>query len=62
MGISDDAPQRVELNNVRWEAYDSLLREAGESHVRLTYDEGHSKTMSLSFGHDNAREWIGRLI
>jgi Uma2 family endonuclease len=62
IAVSEDVPQRVLLNNISWETYESLLREVGESHVRLTYDEGALEIMTRSFGHENAGEWIGRLI
>ena len=28
------------LENISWETYETLLREAGERHLRMTYDNG----------------------
>ncbi len=59
-------PQRAEqlfvLHSVSWEGYETLLREVGDRHLRMTYDDGDLELMTLSFGHENAGEWIGRLI
>lgn len=54
--------QRFVLHAVSWEGYETLLREIGDRHLRLTYDNGDLEFMTLSFGHENAGEWIGRLI
>ena len=54
--------QRVVLHAISWEAYETLVRETGENHVRLTYDDGDLEIMTLSFAHENAGEWLGRLI
>jgi Uma2 family endonuclease len=62
IAVSDRSPQRIMLNNISWETYEALLREVGDSHVRLTYDVGDLEIMTLSFGHENSGEWIGRLI
>ena len=40
----------------------NLLREIGDRHVRLTYDNGDLEIMTLSFAHENAGEWLGRLV
>jgi Uma2 family endonuclease len=50
------------LENITWETYERLLREAGERHIRMTYDNGDLEIMTLSFGHENAGEIIGLLI
>ena len=54
--------QRIVLHNVSWQGYETLLREIGECQVRMTYDEGDLEIMTLSFGHENAGEWLGQLI
>src|SRR6266446_3001561 len=54
--------QRFVLHGVSWQGYETLLREIGERHLRMTYDNGDLEFMTLSFGHENAGEWIGRLI
>jgi Uma2 family endonuclease len=54
--------ERMLLHNVSWHVYESLLNEAGERHIRFTYDDGDLEIMTLSLAHENAGEWIGRLI
>src|SRR6185312_2381520 len=58
----DTAEQRIVLHNISWPAYEALSADVGASHIRLTYDEGDLEIMTLSFGHENAGEWLGRLI
>jgi Uma2 family endonuclease len=50
------------LENITWDTYERLLREAGERHIRMTYDNGELEIMTLSFGHENVGEVIARLI
>ncbi len=50
------------LENVSWGTYERLLREAGERHIRMTYDNGELEIMTLSLGHESAGEIIGALI
>jgi Uma2 family endonuclease len=50
------------LSNISWETYERLLEEIGESHLRVTYDDGDLEIMTVSFGHEHAGSWIGRLI
>jgi Uma2 family endonuclease len=50
------------LENITWQTYERLLREAGERHIRMTYDNGDLEIMTLSFGHENADKLIGRFI
>lgn len=54
--------QRIVLHNIGWRTYETLLADAGESHVRFTFDDGDLEIMTLSYEHENAGEWIGRLI
>jgi Uma2 family endonuclease len=53
---------RLVLSNVRWNTFEHLLEDIGESHYRITYDNGELEFMTLSFEHENAGIWIGRLI
>ncbi len=62
IAVSEKSPPGVLLNNISWKTYESLLRDMGEIHLRLTYDDGDLEIMTLSFGHENAGAWIGRLI
>ncbi len=50
------------MENISWETYETLLREAGDSHLRLAYDNGDLEFMTLSFGHESIGEIIGLLI
>ena len=54
--------QRVLLENISWETYETLLEDIGKQHVRLTYDNGTLEIMTLSFGHEKYGSWIDRLI
>lgn len=62
VAIRETAEERIVLHNISWSGYENLLGEIGDSHLRLTYDDGDLEIMTLSFGHENAGEWIGRLI
>jgi Uma2 family endonuclease len=50
------------LENISWQTYERLLREAGERHIRLTYDNGDLEIMTLSFGHENTDTLLGRFV
>jgi Uma2 family endonuclease len=54
--------ERILLHNINWRVYETLSSAIGERHIRLTYDDGDLEIMTLSFGHENAGEWLGRLI
>lgn len=54
--------EQMLLSNISWQTYENLLDEMGETHYRLTYDDGDLEIMTLSFGHEHAGTWIGRLI
>ena len=54
--------QRVLLHNISWQSYENLLKEFGDSPVRLTYDDGELEIMSPSHGHERYAWLIGRLI
>lgn len=58
----EQAERQFILSGISWETYETLLREIEEPRVRITYDDGELEFMTLSFGHENAAEWIGRLI
>jgi Uma2 family endonuclease len=62
IAVTEDLPQRVLLSNISWDTYEALLRDIDARHIRLTYDEGDLEIMTISFGHENAGEWIGRLL
>jgi Uma2 family endonuclease len=62
IAVGERPLQHLLLSNISWQTYEALLKEIGESHVRLTYDGGDLEIMTLSFGHENVGRWIGRLI
>jgi Uma2 family endonuclease len=60
--IQERPLEHMVLSNISWETFESILREMGESHYRVTYDEGELEFMTISFRHDHAGSWIGRLV
>jgi Uma2 family endonuclease len=56
------AGRQILLENISWETYERLLREVGERHIRMTYDNGDLEIMTLSFGHENVAELLARLV
>ena len=62
IAVRERAEQHFVLHSVSWDGYETLLREIGDRHLRMTYDNGDLEFMTLSLGHENAGEWIGRLI
>jgi Uma2 family endonuclease len=62
IAVRERVDQQFVLHSVSWEGYETLLREIGDRHLRMTYDDGELEFMTLSLGHENAGEWIGRLI
>jgi Uma2 family endonuclease len=62
IAVSDRPLQHIVLQDISWETYERILDEVGASHYRLTYDDGELEIMTLSFGHENAGRWLGRLI
>jgi Uma2 family endonuclease len=53
---------RVLLHNVRWQTYEMLAADTGESHVRLAYDRGELEIMSPWSEHESYKCLIGRMI
>ena len=62
ISVQKQTVEHILLHGISWETYETLLREIGESHLRLTYDDGDLEIMTISFGHEHAGSWIGRLI
>jgi Uma2 family endonuclease len=50
------------LENISWETYDRLAREAGKRHIRFTYDQGDLEIMTLSFAHEHWGDVLAQLI
>ena len=54
--------EHIVLEDISWEFYELLLREIGDNHVLVTYDEGRMEIMSPLPKHELSGHWIGRLI
>jgi Uma2 family endonuclease len=54
--------RQIVLENISWETYERLLREVGERHIRMTYDDGDLEIMTLSFGHEYLGEVLGLFV
>src|SRR5215210_6031133 len=52
----------VVLHGISWETYEALLRDIGEQHIYLTYDNGDLEIMPPSRYHEHFKKIIGRLI
>jgi len=57
------SPSRhVVLRDVSWELYELLLKEVGDQHVLITYDNGSMELLSPLREHEFWKTFIGRLI
>ena len=57
------SPDRVVLQNISWQSYQSLIRDfAQEPAIRLTYDHGTLEIRMLLDPHETFKKLIGRLI
>ncbi|MCI0463251.1 MAG: Uma2 family endonuclease [Gemmataceae bacterium] len=56
------AEQRVVLENVPWQTYETLLRDLDGRQARLTYDNGMLEIMTLSHAHESYGAVLRRLI
>lgn len=55
--------QRVVLNNISWQLFESLLSAMGENRAsRLAYDQGTLEIMSPLMPHENTKRLIEKLI
>lgn len=55
--------QRVVLNNINWQLFESLLSAMGENRAsRLAYDQGTLEIMSPLMPHENTKRLIEKLI
>jgi Uma2 family endonuclease len=61
--IKSPAEQKVILHNVRWETYERLVDERGESRVpRFAYDRGELEIMSPSTEHESTAYFLELLV
>ena len=61
-GINLSSYQHLVLHDVSWEFYEQLLREVGDRHIQITYDDGSLEIMSPLPEHERWGAWIARLI
>jgi Uma2 family endonuclease len=50
------------LRNISWEAFERILNDIGETHHRVTYQDGNLEFRTISFEHEHYGEWMGKLI
>lgn len=64
MTIAVETPeeQSFMFDGVSWEFYELLLREVGDRHIFVTYDQGRLEIMSPSFRHERYAELLGALV
>ncbi|NJK75108.1 MAG: Uma2 family endonuclease [Microcoleus sp. SU_5_6] len=54
--------QIVEIADISWQTYETLLAEIGDRPIRLTYNRGNLKIMVPSPEHERFKEVIGRFV
>ncbi|MEG3862749.1 Uma2 family endonuclease [Microcoleus sp. herbarium12] len=54
--------QIVELSNISWQTYETLLAEIGDRPIRLTYNRGNLKIMVPSAEHEVYKRVMGRFV
>jgi len=60
---SEQATQKVILDNISWETYQRLLTERGEhNQPRYNYDRGKLEILVTSYEHENLKHIISTLV
>ena len=62
LAVIDHPPEHMVLRNISWDAFERILDDIGETHHRVTYQDGDLEFMTISFEHEHYGEWIARLI
>ena len=60
--LRPDPGRGIVLYGVSWRAYESLLKEVGDGHVRLTYDDGALEINLPGKRHEKYKNVLGRMI
>jgi len=60
--VQPETPQRLVLDGVSWNTYETFLRELEGRHLRLTYDRGTLEIMGLSHRHEFGKTLLGRFV
>jgi Uma2 family endonuclease len=58
----ENPQEHMVLRNISWDAFERILDDVGETHHRVTYQDGDLEFMTISFEHEHYGEWIGKLI
>lgn len=62
VAILEPPQEHMVLRNISWDAFERILDDIGETHHRVTYQDGDLEFMTTSLEHDSFGRWIGRLI
>jgi Uma2 family endonuclease len=54
--------EHMVLRNISWNAFERILDDIGETHHRVTYQDGDLEFITISLEHDGYVRWIGHLI
>jgi Uma2 family endonuclease len=60
--VSLDDQQHIVLEGMSWDFYEQLLKDIGDGHTRVTYDNGLVEIMSPLPKHDGYGFWIASLL
>ncbi len=60
--VASPSDSRVVIRNVRWETYETLLRDRGDQGPRLAYDGGTLEVMSPSSKHEALKKVLARIV
>ena len=62
VAIVETPSEHMVFRNIGWDAFERILDDIGETHHRVTYQDGDLEFMTTSLEHDSYGRWIGRLI
>ncbi len=62
VAVIETPPEHMVFRHISWDAFERILADIGETHHRITYQDGDLEFMTTSLEHDNYGRWIGRLI
>lgn len=54
--------EHMVFHNISWDAFERILEDIGETHHRVTYQDGDLEFKTISLEHEGFGSWIGRLI
>jgi Uma2 family endonuclease len=62
VAILEPQQEHMLFHNISWDAFERILEDIGETHHRVTYQDGDLEFMTISLEHEGFASWIGRLI